>query len=70
MTELMRSADVADLEVAASESVLVTVQLTVAEAIALSFVAVAVTSAVDATVVNAADRGLRKLRKAAASHVR
>ncbi|MEU0878881.1 hypothetical protein ABZ345_09805 [Lentzea sp. NPDC005914] len=56
--------------VAAHDLVSVTVQLTVAEAIALSFVAVAVTSAVDDRVVNAADRGLHKLREAAATHVR
>lgn len=54
----------------ASKLVLVTVRLTAAEASALSFVAVAVTSAVDDRVVNAADRGLHKLREAAAAHVR
>lgn len=53
-----------------SEAVVVTIRLTAAETIALSFVAVAVTSAVDAAVVNAADRGLRKLREAAANQVR
>lgn len=46
----------------------VIVQLTSAELAALSFVAVVVTSAVDVTVINAADRGLRKLREAAAGH--
>jgi hypothetical protein len=54
----------------ASEPVRITVRLTVDEVIALSFVAVAVTSAVDAQVVNAAGRGLRELREAAAAHVR
>lgn len=48
----------------------ITVRLTVAELAALSHVAVMVTSAVDAVVVNAADRGLLKLREAAANHVR
>lgn len=48
----------------------VTVRLTFAELSALSFVAVMVTSAVDPAVVNAADRGLRKLREAAVGHVR
>jgi hypothetical protein len=48
----------------------ITVRLTTAEAAALSFVAVMVTSAVDVAVVNAADRGLLKLREAAAGHVR
>ncbi len=47
-----------------------TVRLTAAELTALSYVAVAVTSAVDVVVVNAADRGLRKLREAAANHIR
>ena len=42
------------------------VQLTTAELAALSFVAVVVTSAVEQPVVNAADRGLRKIREAAA----
>ncbi len=47
-----------------------TIQLTAAETAALSTVAVMVTSAVDAAVVNAADRGLQKLRQAAANHIR
>lgn len=48
----------------------ITIRLTTAETAALSFVAVMVTSPVDAAVVNAADRGLLKLREAVADHVR
>lgn len=61
----------ADVKVpAASELVMVTIRLTAAEASALAFVAMAVTPAVDASVVNTADRGLHQLRRAAAAHVR
>ena len=42
------------------------VRLSSAEVAALSFVAVVVTSDVDPVVVNAADRGLRAVRQAAA----
>jgi hypothetical protein len=67
----MGGADVTDEQKTAAALLLpITIRLTTAETAALSFVAVMVTSAVDVAVVNAADRGLLKLREAAAGHVR
>ncbi|MGW5052220.1 hypothetical protein [Actinokineospora sp. NPDC004072] len=52
----------------APEQVMLTVELSVLELSALSFVAMVCTSAVEQPVANAADRGFKKVQTAAKKH--